>query len=254
LALDVSGHEYADHEPWVLADRLPIGLLVLTAVSGTLDAVSFLALGHIFTANMTGNVVFLAFAAVGTPGISVARSITSLAAFLSGAIVGGYLYRGNPGPIRCHWLRVSATCEAALLFAAAIAAIALDGDSTALQDRQYAVIVLLAVAMGLRTATVRQIAVPDLTTTTMVTITLTALVADLALAGSSSSHTSRRVASIASLFVGAALGALLLRLGLPVPLIVAAVCVLAATAYAAPPWNLSIVGPPSSLGARREKR
>jgi len=238
----------------MLTDRLPVGLLALTAVSGIVDAVSFLALGHIFTANMTGNVVFLAFAAVGTPGISVARCVTSLAAFLSGAVIGGYFCRGIAGPMRCHWLRVSATCEAALLFAAAIAAIALDGDSTALQDRQYAVIVLLAVAMGLRNATVRQLAVPGLTTTTVVTTTLTGLVADLALADSSNSHSSRRVRSIASLFVGAAMGALLLRLGLAVPLIVAAVGVIAATAYAGPPWNLSRVGPPSSLGARGEKR
>jgi uncharacterized membrane protein YoaK (UPF0700 family) len=218
----------------MLTDRLPVGLLALTAVSGIIDAVSFLALGHIFTANMTGNVVFLAFAAVGTPGISVARCIASLAAFVSGAVIGGYFGRGIAGPFRYHWLRVCATCEAALLFAAAIAVIALDGDSTALQDRQFAVIVLLAVAMGLRGATVRQLAVPDLTTTTMVTTTLTGLVADLALADSSNSHSLRRVGSIASLFVGAAMGALLLRLGLAVPLIVAAVGVLAATAYAAP--------------------
>jgi len=181
----------------MLTNRLPLGLLALTAVSGIVDAVSFLALGHIFTANMTGNVVFLAFAAVGTPGISVGRCITSLAAFLSGAVIGGYFSRGIAGPMRCHWLRVSGTCEAAFLFTAAIAVIALEGDSTALQDRQYAVIVLLAVAMGLRSATVRQLAVPDLTTTTMVTTTLTGLVADLALADSSNSHTSRRVGSIA---------------------------------------------------------
>jgi len=224
----------------MLTDRLPVGLLALTAVSGILDAVSFLALGHIFTANMTGNIVFLAFAAVGTPGISVARCITSLAAFLSGAVIGGYFCRGIAGPMRCHWLRVSATCEAALLFAAAIAVIVLDGDSTALEDRQYAVIVLLAVAMGLRNATVRQLAVPGLTTTTVVTTTLTGLVADLALADSSNSHSSRRVGSIASLFVGAAMGALLLRLGLAVPLIVAAVGVIAATAYAGPPWKAKL--------------
>ena len=221
----------------MLTDRLPVGLLALTAVSGIVDAVSFLGLGHIFTANMTGNVVFLAFAAVGTPGISVARCITSLAAFLSGAAIGGYFSRGIAGAMRCRWLGVSATCEAALLFAAAIAVIALDGDSTALQDRQYAVIVLLAVAMRLRNVTVRQLAVPGLTTTTVVTMTLTGLVADLALADSSSSHSSRRVGSIASLFVGAAMGALLLRLGLAVPLMVAAVGVLGATAYAGPPWN-----------------
>src|SRR5262250_561582 len=103
-------------------DRLRVGLLVLTAVSGTVDAVSFLALGHIFTANMTGNVVFLAFAAAGAPGISVARSITSLVAFLSGAALGGYFGRGVAGPLRRRWLRLSATCEAALLVAAAIAA------------------------------------------------------------------------------------------------------------------------------------
>jgi uncharacterized membrane protein YoaK (UPF0700 family) len=238
----------------MLTDRLPVGLLALTAVSGIVDAVSFLALGQIFTANMTGNLVFLAFAAVGTPGISVAHCITSLAAFLSGAVIGGYFSRGIAGPMRCHWLRVSATCEAALLFAAVIAAIALDGDSIALQDRQYAVIVLLAVAMGLRNATVRQLAVPGLTTTTVFTTTLTGLVADFALVGSSNSHYSRRLGSIASLFVGAAMGALLLRLGLAVPLIVAAVCVVAATAYVAAPWNLSIVGPPTSLGAKGEKR
>src|SRR5262244_4573036 len=78
-------------------DRLRVGLLALTAVSGMVDAVSFLELGHTFTANMTGNVVFLAFAAAGAPDISVARSITSLAAFLSGAALGGYFGRGVAG-------------------------------------------------------------------------------------------------------------------------------------------------------------
>src|SRR5262249_46768757 len=225
------------------ADRLLVGLLALTAVSGTVDAVSFLALGHIFTANMTGNVVFLAFAAAGAPGISVARSITSLVAFLSGAVIGGSLFAAPPaGPVRHHWLHLAATCETALLLAAAIAVLALGGDPTTLQDRQYAVVVLLAVAMGLRTATVQQLVVPGLTSTTVVTMTLTGLVADLALAGSIHSHSGRRVASITSLFIGAAMGALLLRLGLAVPLIVAGVCVVVATAYAAPRRTLSIGG------------
>jgi Protein of unknown function (DUF1275) len=38
---------------------LPFALLGLTGVTGLVDAVSFLALGHVFTANMTGNSVFL---------------------------------------------------------------------------------------------------------------------------------------------------------------------------------------------------
>ena len=44
---------------------LPAVLVGLTAVTGLVDAVSYLALGHVFTANMTGNVVFLGFALAG---------------------------------------------------------------------------------------------------------------------------------------------------------------------------------------------
>src|SRR4029453_457254 len=121
--------------------------------------------------------------------------------------------------------RLGATCEAALLLAAAIAVVAIDGDSTALVDRQYAVIVLTALAMGLRNATVQQLAVPGLTTTTVLTTTMTGLAADLPLPGGGHPPMGRRLGSIASLFVVAALGAVLLRFGLSVPLIVAAVCV-----------------------------
>ena len=68
-------------------------LFGLTVATGLIDAVSFLALGHVFTANMTGNVVFLAFALVGAPGLSAPRSAVSLIAFLGGAAVGGRLAR-----------------------------------------------------------------------------------------------------------------------------------------------------------------
>jgi len=87
-----------------LDDRLPPALLVLTGVTGLVDAVSFLGLGHIFTANMTGNVVFLGFAAAGVPGLSVARSSTSLVAFLAGAALGGRLRVAMAGVSRRRWL------------------------------------------------------------------------------------------------------------------------------------------------------
>ncbi len=48
-------------------------LLILTFSTGLIDAVSFLGLGHVFTANMTGNIVFLGFAVAGTPGLSAVR-------------------------------------------------------------------------------------------------------------------------------------------------------------------------------------
>ena len=60
--------------------------MTLTVVTGLVDAVSYLALGHVFVANMTGNVVFLGFAVAGAPGLSAPAA---LAAFLIGASAGG---------------------------------------------------------------------------------------------------------------------------------------------------------------------
>src|ERR1700722_8242946 len=66
-------------------------LLSLTVVTGMVDAFSYLVLGHVFVANMTGNVVFLGFALVGAPGFSLAASLTAVAGFLVGAGAGGRL-------------------------------------------------------------------------------------------------------------------------------------------------------------------
>src|SRR5579872_6780205 len=75
----------------------PAILLVLTGVTGVVDAVSFLGMGHVFTANMTGNLLFLAFALSGVPGLSLTRSLSALIAFLSGALIGGRLAHGRTG-------------------------------------------------------------------------------------------------------------------------------------------------------------
>jgi uncharacterized membrane protein YoaK (UPF0700 family) len=55
---------------------LPYALLGMTAVTGLIDAVSYLSLGRVSTANMTGNI--LAFASTGVSQVSLARSITAL--------------------------------------------------------------------------------------------------------------------------------------------------------------------------------
>src|ERR1700680_3441469 len=77
----------------IVDDQSPLvrALIGLTVVTGLVDAISFLGLGRIFTANMTGNVVFLGFAAGGAPGISAARSIAALCAFAGGSVWGGRL-------------------------------------------------------------------------------------------------------------------------------------------------------------------
>jgi uncharacterized membrane protein YoaK (UPF0700 family) len=199
--------------------RLVGALLVQTAATGLIDAVSYLALGHVFTANMTGNIVFLAFAIAGAPGLSIPRSAVSLLAFLAGAVVGGRLAaRRGTGPLE-RWIATAFAVEAVLLFSAALAAAA--GTRVALFT-VYGIIVLTALAMGVRNATVRTLAVPDLTTTVL-TLTLTGLAADSALAGGTNPRAGRRGASVLSMFLGAAVGALLVRQSLVLPLVVSGV-------------------------------
>ena len=68
---------------------LPELLLTLTLVTGLVDAVSILALGRVFVANMTGNVVFAGFAITGAPGFSLGASLFALGGFLVGAASAG---------------------------------------------------------------------------------------------------------------------------------------------------------------------
>jgi uncharacterized membrane protein YoaK (UPF0700 family) len=204
-------------------------LLTLTFVTGVVDAISFMGLGRIFTANMTGNIVFLGFAVAGIPGLSISRSLASLAAFLVGAAIGGGLGLAM-AHARRRWLLTIAAAEAALLFAAAFAALGFRVDSATPSSRLYTIIVLAAVAMGLRNASVRQLAVPDLTTTVL-TLTLTGLAAESFFGRGKNTRIGRRVGSVVLMFAGAAIGALLLRRGLVLPLVLSGLGVLAAAIF-----------------------
>jgi uncharacterized membrane protein YoaK (UPF0700 family) len=209
-------------------DPLPATLLALTVVTGIVDAVSFLGLGRVFTANMTGNVVFLGFAVAGAPGLSISRSLVSLVAFLVGAAIGGRLGAAMAEARRKAWLITTTLMEGLLLLAAGLAALTFDHRSASPASSLYAGIILTALAMGLRNATVRRLAVPDLTTTVL-TLTLTGLAADSSIAGGANPRISRRVASVLLMFAGATVGSLLLELGLAMPLFLSGACVLIVT-------------------------
>lgn len=204
-------------KPSASTDPLPVVLLALTVMTGLIDAVSFLGLGHVFTSNVTGNVVFLGFALAGAPEQSIGRSLTALTAFLAGALLGGRLGVSLAGASKGRWLLTVAGIEAGLYFAAVGVVLTIGAAAT---TTVYAVIALSAVAMGLRNATVRRLALPDLTTT-LLTLTATGLAADSSLAGGSNPRWRRRLVSILALCGGAALGAVLLsRGGLALPLAV----------------------------------
>src|SRR6478609_11519229 len=83
--------EWAKSAAASLRHPLTRALLVLTLTTGLVDAVSYLGLGRVFTANMTGNVVLLGFGIAGSGGLPVVAPIVSLAFFLVGSGAGGVL-------------------------------------------------------------------------------------------------------------------------------------------------------------------
>jgi uncharacterized membrane protein YoaK (UPF0700 family) len=182
-------------------DPLPVLLCVLTGVTGVVDAVSFLALGHVFVANMTGNVVFLGFAAVGAATLSVTGSLTAIVAFMAGAYAGGQLALRSSDRARLLVRGVAIKIALAGVALAAALAFSIDGPA------RYALIVLLAVAMGLQSAVVRRAAGAE-PSTNVLTTTLTALAADAPIGGSRGPSSHRLLAALAML-AGAAAGAAL---------------------------------------------
>jgi uncharacterized membrane protein YoaK (UPF0700 family) len=214
-------------------------LLTLTAVTGLVDAVSYLRLGHVFVANMTGNVVFLGFSVDPHAGVSATASLSAIAGFLLGALTGGRaahtLAATHPG----RWLATALAGEAIVL-----GLVALLTDASVLPvsgPGRLATIAVLAAALGIQNSTVRHLGAPDLTTTVL-TLTLTGLAADTTLAGGPGAKPHRRLGSIAAMVTGAATGALLLRWSPSAAIALAAALVLTiaaafATTTPGPPAN-----------------
>ncbi|MFZ0250454.1 MAG: YoaK family protein [Acidimicrobiales bacterium] len=206
---------------------LPPLLVIMTIVTGLVDAFSYLLLGHVFVANMTGNVVFLGFAVAGAQGFSIAASLVALASFGLGSVVGGRVVQ-RFGHHRAHHVTVATGIQALLLVVSTILALA--GSHPFGSGVRYALIVFLALAMGIQNSSVRRLAVPDLTTTVL-TLTVTGIGADSALGGGKGSKSGRRLISVAAMFLGALVGAvLILHVHVALPLVVALALAIAVAA------------------------
>jgi uncharacterized membrane protein YoaK (UPF0700 family) len=192
-------------EPWLFA-----GLFLLTVVTGVVDATSFLGLGEIFTANMTGNVLLLGFAATGSRAagldhLSFLGTLLALLGFVVGALLGGRV-AGRRG--RRPRLGAGLVVEW-LLLAGAVVAVGLTRPTG---DVRYLAVTLLGLAMGTQISVVRRMGVPDVNTTVLTTV-LGGLAADVVEVGGRPANAGRRVATVVCIFVGALLGALLVRHG-----------------------------------------
>jgi uncharacterized membrane protein YoaK (UPF0700 family) len=190
----------------ILADpeygRLPAILLGLTAVTGIVDAVSILALGRVFVANMTGNIVFIGFALAGAPGFSLVASLAALCGFLLGAFAAGRLIVRSDRSRESLLLRGLAS-ELTLLVVALGVSLSLATSPGGWRVNLIAAV--MAIAMGVQNTVARRLAVPDLTTTVL-TLTLTGLVADVRGRASPGSGW-RRLAAVLMMLCGAVVGA-----------------------------------------------
>jgi uncharacterized membrane protein YoaK (UPF0700 family) len=204
-------------------------LLTLTAVTGLVDAVSYLRLGRVFVANMTGNVVFLGFSADPRSGLSAAASVIAIAGFLLGALAGGRAAHALAAARPRRWLAMAFTGEALIL--GAVAALTGTGVLPFAGPGRFATIAVLAVALGVQNSTVRHLGAPDLTTTVL-TLTLTGLTADSSLAGGPGARPHRRLGSVAAMLAGAAAGAGMLQWLSPAAVIAVAAVLAAAVAGA----------------------
>jgi uncharacterized membrane protein YoaK (UPF0700 family) len=180
-------------------------MVALTFLTGVVDAASYLKLGHVFVANMTGNVVFLGFALAGAGGLSVSASLLALAAFLAGALAGGWLGARN-SIHRARLLRAANATQVSLIVLALLLAV-LAGEPPH-EGVRYALIVLLALAMGVQNAAAQRLAVPELTTTVL-TKTLTGIASESSLVGGPGSQLGRRSVAVAAMLLGALAGGLL---------------------------------------------
>lgn len=220
---------------------LPSLMLVLTVLTGVVDAVSILSLGRVFVANMTGNVVFVGFALAGARGFSLSASLSALAGFLVGAALGGARVRRADA----HRGRLTAAVAGSELGLVLIALLAAAGTGShpgsAARD---GIAGLLALAMGMQNAVVRQLKVFDLTTTVL-TMTLTGIAADLRQRDRFAIL--RRGLAVAAMLAGAVAGALLVldvsyvaALGLAALLLLVAVAGAAAGSRTPAEWHKPI--------------
>ncbi|ROO85530.1 uncharacterized membrane protein YoaK (UPF0700 family) [Actinocorallia herbida] len=203
---------------------LPALFVLLAFTTGMVDATSFLDLGSVFVAAMTGNIIILGLgiAGFGTP-LSAALSLLSFAA---GAICAGRAARSRLRPLhRGRRLAAGTAVQAALVCGAVVV-----GTRYGFADElpRRAVIMMLAFSLGWEYAIVRALRVRDLNTT-VVTTTLTSLFAESV----APVRQSRRLVSICALLAGAFASGALRRAVHPTAPLWAAVLVLAACAVTA---------------------
>lgn len=209
-------------------------MMVLTFTTGIIDAVGYLGLDRVFTANMTGNVVILGMGLVGAEDLPVLGPTVALVAFMAGAALAGRVLRRAAGPWTGLTTGLFVAVGVVCLGLSVVLFVADEATPPPLAV-SLPVTAVLGTAMGVQAATARFVAVKDVTTV-VVTSTIIGLAADSRLGSGravAEGGAGRRFLAVSLILVGAAAGAALLKLHVGVGLLVAGVLILLATGLGA---------------------
>jgi uncharacterized membrane protein YoaK (UPF0700 family) len=205
-----------------VSERLTVaGLLLLTFATGLVDAISVLVLGHVFVANMTGNVIFLGFWFVPHSGVDLTAAVVAFVSFVAGTVLGGRLARHLDDEVR-RWLTVALGVEVVVLVTLAI--LAGTGVLDYHHNTKLFLIAGLAITFGSQNGTARQFGIQELSTTVL-TSTIVGIGFDSRLAGGTGHREKLRYSVVVTMCAGAAVGATMSRFTVAPVIALAAVAV-----------------------------
>ncbi len=191
-----------------VSHRLTVtGLLLLTFGTGIIDAISVLVLGHVFVANMTGNVIFLGFWFAKHTVVDMTAALVAFVSFLAGAVIGGRFARRFEHDTR-RWVTVALAVESVVLLTLSI--LAGMGALDYHDNTKLILIAGLAMAFGSQNATARQFGIQELSTTVL-TSTIVGIGVDSRLAGGTGQREKLRFSVVLTMCAGAVVGATLSR-------------------------------------------
>jgi uncharacterized membrane protein YoaK (UPF0700 family) len=201
-----------------VSHRLTVtGLLLLTFGTGMIDAISVLVLGHVFVANMTGNVIFLGFWFVPHTVVDLTAAVVAFVSFLAGAVIGGRFARHLEHDTR-RWVTVALGVESVVLMTLSVLA-----GTGVLDYHDNTKLILIATA--------RQFGIQELSTTVL-TSTIVGIGMDSRLAGGKGDREKLRFSVVLTMCAGAVVGATMSRFTVaPVIALVAALVAVTAVLF-----------------------
>jgi uncharacterized membrane protein YoaK (UPF0700 family) len=189
--------------------RVRQGILVaLTVSTGAVDAVSWLCLGKVFSAFMTGNLVFLGLRIGGAEGQPTTRVLASVAAFAAGATLGAWLVRPTQGNDAVWPSRMTLALTGTMVAQACFVGVWRLVDTAPSSAQTDLLVVLWSLAMGIQTTAIFSLGVRGVFTTAA-TATLATFMGDLSGWSQARGERWRLLTVVLGLVAGVAVGAAL---------------------------------------------